>query len=327
VRRCSRRPFHGRDDRSALVLAPYRWTTLRVGDTLDGMAVVNESVGWRPPPRLAPYLDVGYGYRQSGATPGSHRGLPSPCLTLVVTLDDGLHIARHSNPCQSPGSYDAVVGGLHSAPMLLTHDGHQAGIQLSLTALGSRALFGAPAAALADIDAHAVDVLGPTATLLRERLLNQPTWRGRFDVLEGWLDAQLRDDVAMSPEVAEAWRLVRMSRGATPIARISEAVGWSARHLRSQFAAEIGLTPKAASRVVRFDRARRVLQRRHLASAAPDLAGLAASCGYADQAHLAREFRDHAGCSATDWLRTEFPVVQFPNVQATDPMVARESAV
>ena len=40
------------------------------------------------------------------------------------------------------------------------------------------------------------------------------------------------------------------------------------------------------------------------------LAGLAAECGYYDQAHLAREFRDMAGCPPTQWLAEEFRFVQ-----------------
>ena len=40
------------------------------------------------------------------------------------------------------------------------------------------------------------------------------------------------------------------------------------------------------------------------------LAEVAAECGYADQAHLAREWSELAGCSPTTWLREEFPFLQ-----------------
>jgi AraC-like DNA-binding protein len=283
--------------------------------------MVRESVRWRPPPRLVPYVTVVSGYRQSGGPPGRHRGLPSPNLSFVVALDEGLHIARHSAPSQSPDTYDAVIGGLHATPMLLTHDGAQAGIYLGLTPLGSRALFAVPAAALADVDVHASDVVGAAAGLLREHLLTATSWSERFEILQGWLEDRVVDDVAIPGEVEQAWRLINTSRGTASVAQLGDSIGWSTRHLRSRFAAEIGLTPKAAARVVRFDRSRWMLQRRYATGAAPYLARLAAVCGYSDQAHLAREFRDLAGCSATEWLRTEFPgaplpAVQFPNVQA-----------
>jgi AraC-like DNA-binding protein len=69
-------------------------------------------------------------------------------------------------------------------------------------------------------------------------------------------------------------------------------------HLARGFRREIGLTPKAAARVIRFDRACRLLPR-HSGVA------VAAECGYADQAHLIREFVSFTGPSPTRWLAEE----------------------
>jgi AraC-like DNA-binding protein len=44
------------------------------------------------------------------------------------------------------------------------------------------------------------------------------------------------------------------------------------------------------------------MRRRNLAKAGDGWAGIAAECGYADQAHLAREFRDLAGSTPSAWL-------------------------
>ena len=85
--------------------------------------------------------------------------------------------------------------------------------------------------------------------------------------------------------------------------------GWSGRHLTSRFRTEIGLTPKAAARVVRFDRARHLLAA-NAGGTGHHLADLAAACGYFDQAHLAREFRALAGCPPSQWITEEFRNVQ-----------------
>lgn len=79
-----------------------------------------------------------------------------------------------------------------------------------------------------------------------------------------------------------------------------------ARHLQSKFRIETGLTPKQAARVIRFDRAR------HAFACAPHttVATIAATHGYADQAHLDREFQALAGCSPTTWLAEEFRNIQ-----------------
>jgi AraC-like DNA-binding protein len=105
-----------------------------------------------------------------------------------------------------------------------------------------------------------------------------------------------------------------------PIGELVSETGWSDRHLRSAFTSQIGLTPKAAARVIRFHRARVTLQRRASAGRRLGLAELAAGCGYYDQAHLDLEFRALAGSSPTTWLARE-----FRNFQASLGMPAEGS--
>ena len=66
------------------------------------------------------------------------------------------------------------------------------------------------------------------------------------------------------------------------------------------------MTPKQAARIARFQATRRLL----VDPRRPPLGEIAARCGYADQPHLAREWRALAGCSVGTWLREELPFVQ-----------------
>jgi len=264
---------------------------------------------------LRPYVAWCVGYRQAGIEPTVHRGLPSPWLTMIVTLDEPVVISQHPDPRQPASSHDFLLGGLHTAPALVTHDGRQSGIQLALTPLGARALLGMPAAELASIDVEAADVLGRLAGEVRERVLAAPDWAGRFDVLEAFLAGRVRAAHAPGrqgprPEVSYAWDRLRQTGGAVSVADLAAETGWSPRHLGEQFRAETGLSPKAGARVVRFDRARRRLLRAQAGGGRVTFAELAAECGYYDQAHLAREFRDLAGCPPSVLLAEEFRNVQ-----------------
>lgn len=276
-------------------------------------AGVWESVRYRPPGALRPFVGWYSGYRQAGLVPGRHRGLPSPYLTLIVTLDEPLAVVAHPDPRQPASRHDVLVGGLHTAPALITHDGRQSGIQLGVTPLGARALLGVPAGELAQIDLHGADVLGPLASELRERVRAATTWPKRFAVLDETLmrQANAHDRATwMRPEVAHVWQALLAARGEVAISGLAEETGWTSRYLGARFRAETGLSPKEAARVVRFDRARRLLQRRVSSGGPPALADLAAACGYYDQAHLAREFRGLAGCPPSRWLAEEFRNVQ-----------------
>jgi AraC-like DNA-binding protein len=272
-------------------------------------ARTDESVRGTPAPALRPFIAWYSGYRQAGLPPARHRGLPSPYLTVIFTLDDPLVLAAHPDPRQAPASYRILVGGLHTAPALITHDGRQSGVQLQLSPLGARALLGMPAGELAGLDVDGPAVLGTFADQIVERMREQHDWPGRFAVIDEMLTARLAGSRAadgVRPEVCQAWRLLLKSDGLCNVAALAAETGWSDRHLRSRFREETGLTPKAAGRVIRFDRARRRLQAQATSGEQPSLAGLAADFGYFDQAHLAREFRELAGCPPSVWVADEF---------------------
>jgi AraC-like DNA-binding protein len=275
---------------------------------------IDESVRARPAAGLLPFVAHYTGYQQAGVAPASHRGLPSPFMTLIFTLDEPLAIAAHPDPRQAPGRYDTLIGGLHTTPALIAHDGWQSGIQLGLSPLGARALLGLPAGELADIDLDAAELLGPLAHEIRERVLQQRSWPARFAVLDRMLLSRIGAGAGAglaSAEVGYAWQRLLRSGGTVSISDLAAATGWSDRHLRNRFRTETGLTPKAAARVIRFHRTRRLLLQRTAADGPPPvLADLAAECGYYDQAHLAREFHALAGCSPTAWLADEFRFVQ-----------------
>jgi AraC-like DNA-binding protein len=269
---------------------------------LEGVQV-DEYTRARPSPALRPYVGFYSGYRQRGLAPARHRGLPSPYLTMIVTIDEPLTVVAHPDPRQAAGRYDTLLGGLHLTPALIAHDGAQSGVQIAVSPLGCRALLGLPAGELAGVDVHGADVLGAVAAELQERVRAAPTWADRFAAVDAVLTRRVAAST-VSPEVTRAWHLLVASAGAMPVGAVAADVGWSDRHLTNRFRAETGLRPKEAARVIRFDRARRML------SPSVSLAGLAADAGYFDQAHLAREFRALAGCPASVWLAEEFGIVQ-----------------
>jgi AraC-like DNA-binding protein len=295
------------------------------GSTADretSAGAVDEHHRGIPAEPLRPYVAAYTGYRQRGVPPARHRGLPSPYLTLIFTLDEPLTIVAHPDPGQPPGEYSTLLGGLHSVPALITHAGAQSGIQVALRPLGARALLGLPAGELAALDLPAEAVLGGVCAELREKLESAAGWPERFAVLDeillhraGLSRAGLSwaADADVAPEVSWAWRELLREGGATRVSELAAGTGWSERHLTSRFRAEIGLAPKAAARVVRFDRARKLLVRKLTAGGDYLLADLAADCGYFDQAHLAREFRALAGCPPSQWLAEEFRNVQAGN--------------
>ena len=281
----------------------------------------------RPAAPLRRYVRRYVGYRLEGFAPGTHLGLPSRHLTVVLSLGDPTRITEMPDPRQAPGAYQVLASGLTTRRAVLAHDGRQHGVQLEMTPAGARALLGLPAGELG-ASVVGLDVLvGAAATEVAERQAACPGWGTRFEVLD---DVLLRSVGRLPPASAEldrAWTVLVASGGDVRVGDLARDVGWSRRHLGSRFLREYGLTPKEAARVVRFERSRWMLA----GPGRPRLGDVAATCGFYDQAHLCREWADLAGCSPTAWLAgEEFPSVhagkepgrtrrgqQFPSVQDT----------
>lgn len=111
-------------------------------------------------------------------------------------------------------------------------------------------------------------------------------------------------------EVAEAWRLLVRTRGRARVRDVARHVALGERQLETLFRAELGVTPRAARGLVRFDAARRQVQRLALGRGSRTLADVAAQTGYADHSHLVRDFRRFAGTSPTGWVREELGNIQ-----------------
>ena len=110
----------------------------------------------------------------------------------------------------------------------------------------------------------------------------------------------------LAPELAWAWKRLAETNGCIPIALLSAKAGWSRQHLRERFHSELGVTPKTAARIFRFERAVSFIKQPR-----PNLAGIAAECGYHDQAHMTNEWNALAGCSPGEWIARELPFFQY----------------
>jgi AraC-like DNA-binding protein len=262
-----------------------------------------EMVAAVPSPPVRRLVASYTGYRIRGAEPGVHRGLPSRHLTMIITIDGTVDLATDGGP---PLSFHALAAGLHAWPVLIEHDGHQHGVQLGLTPLGARALLGPPAGELAGAAIDLGALLGPVAGELVERLRSATGWRDRFAQLDQVLARIALPHSEPRAELAWAWRRLARSGGAVEVGDLAAEVGWSRQYLGRRFRDEYGLSPKTAARVMRFEVARELLG----TPGRPDLAQVAATAGYYDQAHLNRDWREFTGVAPSTWLAEELPFVQ-----------------
>jgi AraC-like DNA-binding protein len=255
-----------------------------------------------PAPALRGHFGEYCGYREITGGPLARRELPHGAITLIVNLGEPL--AVDGRP------YASFVAGLHERPVLTEHPGQQCGIQLDLPPLTAYRLLGRPLGELGNAIVGLDDLLGRSARGLVEALGEAPDWAGRFALLDRALAEHLDRGPRAAPEVGWAWRELSRTGGRIGVAELTAGTGWSHRHLATRFRQQVGLSPKAFGRVLRFQRAMGLLH----APARPTFAEIAASCGYYDQSHLNRDFRDLAGATPTalrgevNFFQDEVPV-------------------
>ena len=257
--------------------------------------------GWdiaRPsrPGRLPGVRMAGFSDQATGLV--DIRVIPPPAVMVVVDIGGGL-LVDDASGWQQGGS---VVAGL--ATVGATGHGLQdfECLQVRLSPVVAHAVLGA-CAELSGTVVTLDDLWGREASRIQEQLRAAASWEDRFAIVEAVLARRQDTSRAVDPEVAFAWRRMVASRGRVRVERLAAEAGWSRKRLWSRFRSQIGLTPKRAARLWRFDHAARLLAAGHSAAVA------AADSGYADQSHLHRDVLDFAGMTPAVMAVTPFLAV------------------
>ncbi|WP_171167069.1 helix-turn-helix transcriptional regulator [Streptomyces sp. I05A-00742] len=158
------------------------------------------------------------------------------------------------------------------------------------------ALLGVPAHELRDLRVPLED-LWPArrARTVVERVAEAPL-PGR--VLEEIVRGSAADapELLTAPDAVTAAVLASARRG-EPVAVLADRLGLSERQVHRRALRAFGYGPKTLARVLRANRAL------ELARAGVRFADVAVACGYADQAHLAREVRGLTGVTLGELVR------------------------
>jgi AraC-like DNA-binding protein len=254
-------------------------------------------------PRLRGYVRNYTGYTEWSAEPLCRREVPSADVTLILSPSSRLKLPDTSGAAREPALHRSFVAALHDRYALVEHGGFQEGVEVRLTPLGAHALFGLPMHELTNRVIELDELLGPEADALVERMWERRSWERRFEFLDAAIAARAAGPREHSPGVAWAWQRLRATHGRARVRALADELGWSHRRLIARFREQVGMPPKTVGRILRFDRVAQLL----LHAEAPRLAEVAYDCGYYDQAHLNRDFRDFAGTTPGDYLARRLP--------------------
>ncbi|MFF4364512.1 helix-turn-helix domain-containing protein [Streptomyces sp. NPDC001594] len=230
------------------------------------------------------------------------RIVPHPAVTLFLDFGAGSPVLD-DNRGQQRGSL--VTGpGLGAGGAVRAWGQDLECIQVRLSPVIARAVLGS---STADLDGAAVpldDMWGRgEASRLCERLADLSSWQERFALVDALLARRREAGPPVEPEVAQAWHRIVVSHGAVRVGSLAAEVGWSRKRLWSRFCSQLGLPPKQAGKLVRFDRAV------HRLVAGEEAARVSADAGYADQSHLHRDVMAFTGSTPAKMVEEPFLTV------------------
>jgi len=230
------------------------------------------------PSRVPGVTMAGFGDR--GITPPGLRLIPHPAVTLVLVFGGTIAVEDAAGR-QQQGSF--VTGlGFGEGLRALRAEAFEC-LQVRLSPVVAHAVLGAAVTELDNAVVTLDELWGRDTTRISEQLGDLSSWEDRFAYTDSWIAHRCAAASQVSPEVAWAWRRIRTGRGTVRIEHLAAELGWSRKRLWSRFQSQIGLPPKRAAKLVRFDHAI------HRLVAGQAAAGVAADGGYTDQSHLHRD--------------------------------------
>lgn len=249
--------------------------------------VIAAHAGYRehaPPAALARHVDTLWVH--GGVQSHARRVLPDGCVDIIVHLGD------------EPRA--AVVGTMTTA--LLVPAGARRIVAVRMRAGAATRVLGQPVDELTDRHVD-LDAWWPDWPALHDALSAATDVREQLAILSARLSRALVDAPPIDREVEHA--VTRLTSADPPrIAALAHELGRSRQHLARRFTAAVGVGPKLFARVARLSRLLRSLR------GCPDWAALAATHGYADQAHLVHDFGALVGCTPGQWAAGSIPPIR-----------------
>jgi len=242
-----------------------------------------------PHPALVPF--VGTYWSLSGRAPdGPQPVLPDGTTELVVHRERPFFRFVAAGPGERQAS-TLFVGPMRS-PVVLLPDGLAEVAAVRFRPHGAYALLGVPQHDLRDAiaDVAALDI--PWLRRAVRTAQEASSVQAAINCLEaGLLERVTRQHVRVDARVEAVIATIDGAAGACRIDRLAAVANSSRRHLERLFREQVGMTPKAYARVVRFTAAAARLTDEPLVP----LADVSYDGGYFDQSHMIREFLAFAG--------------------------------
>lgn len=240
----------------------------------------------------------------------AERLVPNGRMTLVIELDDRdrfIFDNQTGEPIQT--CRRAWLSGVHRRYLTIGETSTTSRLAAVQFAPGrALPLIHQPLEPFNDRVVPAADVFGTDLLELREQLLQTPPGESTVRTIAVWLEQRYDRDLEPSADLTGVVSQLLEAPGQVVITEAVAALeSISYKRFLAEFRKHVGPSPKTMQRILRFAQIFGQLQERQ----SVNWADLAVELGYADQAHLARDFSEFSGYRPASFLRAGHDRVNF----------------
>ncbi len=248
------------------------------------------------------YVESVFHFRNFKPDHSIERVVPTGHLFVIFELDGFTRHTYDNETLEPNGTFTrGWISGIHQNYLSISAHDDSEMLVIQFKAFGARPFLHVDMNTIADRVVPATEF--PDGGLLElHAAIREPKTSGeKFSIVESWLKGRF-DDANTPPDAIIDIVALLQEQPASKLKEVLDSYNGSQKHLISQFRKFVGLTPKQYQRVLRFNDVFATMQGDQFLSWA-DIAQL---CGYSDQSHFIREFKNFSGFSPESFLKQEF---------------------
>jgi AraC-like DNA-binding protein len=261
-----------------------------------------------PNPPLSDFVELFTYYEDYAPTHSVERVLPEGVVEIIIDLTDEPKWMHDNETLKHSKSYRwAWVSGMRSRFISIGVAGRSAMFIIRFKSGKAYPFLQMP---VSEIDNQVVDsdaVFDSAFASYRTQLIEAPTPRRKFQVAENFILQRIRNHFEIHPAVSYVVNEVMRNPSTATIGCIIQQTGYTHKHLLSLFNKYVGLSPKQFVRLTRFQHAVLHIER----SKQIDWMQVANDCGYYDQSHFIKDFKEFSGFSPSEYVQRKYEFVNY----------------
>lgn len=226
------------------------------------------------------------------------RLIPDGTVNLIIELGETAQYIYDNHDLSKKSQHTgAWVSGMQTNYISISSS-NKGMMVIQFHPAGAHSVLHLPVKELNNLVVDARLILGDCIYELREQMMEQPNVSNKIQLIENWLISRLKNQTIPESVVQYAVEQTLLNPSEMNIRQITEKIGYSHRHFVQLFNKFVGISPKQYQRIVRFNKVLESISNGEMIS----WAQLSLDCGYYDQAHFIKEFKNFSGLNPKEYL-------------------------